>query len=43
MRTENERFTVEQAAKNWSMPLHDWNLAINQFMIWFEDRLPSTF
>jgi putative transposase len=35
--------TVEQAAKNWSMPLQDWNLAINQFMIWFEDRLPSTF
>lgn len=35
--------TVEQAAKNWTMPLHNWNLAINQFMIWFEDRLPSTF
>jgi len=35
--------TVEQAAKNWSMPIHNWNLAINQFMIWFEDRLPSTF
>lgn len=35
--------TVEQAAKNWSMPLQDWNLAINQFMIWFDDRLPSTF
>ncbi len=35
--------TVEQASKNWSMPLQDWNLAINQFMIWFEDRLPSTF
>lgn len=35
--------TVEQAAKNWTMPLQDWNLAINQFMIWFDDRLPSTF
>ncbi len=35
--------TVEQAAKNWTMPLQDWNLAINQFMIWFEDRLPSSF
>ena len=35
--------TIDQAAKNWSMPLQDWNLAINQFMIWFEDRLPSTF
>lgn len=35
--------TVEQASKNWTMPLQDWNLAINQFMIWFEDRLPSTF
>jgi putative transposase len=35
--------TVEQAAKNWSMPLQDWNLAINQFMIWFEDRLHSSF
>ena len=35
--------TVEQASKNWSMPIHNWNLAINQFMIWFEDRLPSTF
>lgn len=35
--------TVEQASKNWSMPIHNWNLAINQFMIWFEDRLPSNF
>ena len=35
--------TVEQASQNWSMPLQDWNLAINQFMIWFDDRLPSTF
>ena len=23
--------------------MHDWNLAINQFMIWCDDRLPSTF
>jgi transposase-like protein len=35
--------TVEQASKNWSMPLQNWNSAMNQFMIWFEGRLPSTF
>ena len=35
--------TVEHVAKNWTMSLHDWNLAINQFMIYFSERLPSTF
>ena len=34
---------VEQATKKWTMPIQNWQLALNQFMIFFEGRLPSNF
>lgn len=34
---------IEQAAKNWSMPIHNWKPALNQFMMLYEDRLPDIF
>jgi transposase-like protein len=30
---------VNQAAKKWTMPIRNWKLALNRFMIEFEDRL----
>ena len=30
---------VNNAAKKWSMPIHDWKQALNQFMIRFGDRI----
>ncbi len=33
---------IEQAAKRWSMPIHNWKPALNQFMMLYEDRLPET-
>jgi transposase-like protein len=32
---------IENASKKWSMPLHDWKPAINQFMIMYQDRMPN--
>ncbi len=34
---------IEQAAKRWSMPIHNWKPAFNQFMMLYEDRLPKIF
>lgn len=34
---------IEQAAKKWSMPIHNWKPALNQFMMLYEDRLPEVF
>ena len=31
---------IEQAAKKWTMPVKDWNRALNRFAILFEGRLP---
>lgn len=31
---------IEQAAKQWTMPVKDWKLALNRFAILFEGRLP---
>jgi len=31
--------SIESASKKWTMPIRDWNAAINQFMIIHEDRL----
>lgn len=31
---------VEQAARQWTMPIQDWKRALNRFAIMFEDRLP---
>ena len=30
---------IESASKKWTMPIRDWNAAINQFMILHEERL----
>ena len=30
---------VQQASKKWTMPIRNWKLAMNRFMIEFEDRL----
>ncbi len=30
---------VQQAAKKWTMPIRNWKLALNRFMIEFEERL----
>lgn len=34
---------IEQAAKKWSMPIHNWKPALNQFMMLYEDRLTEVF
>jgi putative transposase len=31
---------IEQASKKWSMPIWDWNAAMNRFAIEFQDRFP---
>lgn len=30
---------IREASKKWTMPIHNWKLAMNRFMIEFEDRL----
>ena len=30
---------IREASKKWSMPIRNWKLALNRFMILFEDRL----
>jgi putative transposase len=30
---------IREASKNWTMPIRNWKLALNRFMIEFEDRL----
>ena len=30
---------VREASKRWTMPIHNWRLALNHFMIEFEERL----
>jgi transposase-like protein len=30
---------IHQAAKKWTMPIHNWKPALNQFMILYRDRL----
>ena len=32
--------SLQNASKKWSMPIRNWNLAINQFAIHFEGRVP---
>lgn len=32
---------LQNAQKKWKMPLREWNLAMNQFAIIFEDRFPK--
>ena len=30
---------IQQASKKWTMPIRNWKMALNHFMIAFEDRL----
>jgi putative transposase len=30
---------IQEATKKWTMPIRDWGIILNQFMIIFEDRL----
>jgi len=30
---------VQEASKKWSMPIRNWKMALNRFMIEFEDSL----
>ncbi len=30
---------IQNASKKWTMPIRNWKLALNRFMIEFEDRL----
>lgn len=30
---------IREASKKWTMPIRNWKLALNRFMIEFEDRL----
>ncbi len=32
---------IQEASKKWSMPIRNWKLALNRFMIEFEDRLKN--
>ncbi len=32
---------IRDASKRWTMPIRNWKLALNRFMIEFEDRLPD--
>jgi transposase-like protein len=32
---------IEQASKKWTMPIRDWNMAMNQFMIIHGERLKN--
>jgi transposase-like protein len=34
---------IESASKKWTMPIHNWKAALNQFMIEFPDRMPEKF
>jgi transposase-like protein len=34
---------VEQATERWTMPIQNWQLTLNQFMIFLEGRFPSIF
>jgi len=33
---------MRNAAKKWSLPIHHWKQALNQFAIIFEERFPET-
>jgi len=32
---------IQEASKKWSMPIRNWKLALNRFMIEFEERLKN--
>ena len=32
---------IREASKKWTMPIRNWKLALNRFMIEFEDRLAA--
>ena len=30
---------ISQAAKKWTMPVHNWRMTLNRFMVQFGDRI----
>ena len=34
---------IKGVSKKWTMPIHDWKQALNQFSIMFGDRFPERF
>lgn len=32
---------LKNISKKWTMPIHDWKSALNQFTIIFENRMPQ--
>ena len=34
---------IQSASKKWTMPLHQWNAALNRFMLEYQGRLPRGF
>ncbi len=32
---------IDQVSKKWTMPIRDWNAALNQFMILYPERMPN--
>ena len=32
---------IKGVSKKWTMPVHDWKLALNRFAIMFADRFPE--
>jgi len=34
---------IQAASKKWTVPIHHWKNALNQFMIEFPDRMPEQF
>ncbi len=32
---------LKNISKKWTMPIHNWKSALNQFTIMFEDRMPT--
>ena len=34
---------INEAQKKWTMPIHHWNMALQQFAIKFEERIPKQF
>jgi transposase-like protein len=30
---------IQQASKKWSVPIQNWRLALNRFIVEFDDRL----
>ena len=39
---DEKYLAIQAAAKKWSVPIRNWNAAMNRFMIEFPERMPKT-